>query len=169
MTRYVVHRDGAGELEGLWIGDVRQADDALIGEVLARHGVRGDVTTSRYRVIRNTFNDRGGVFVRFVGDETTAEAGALPRRELVVGDQHCLVHEEFDTFSRDAAAGHVALLKTTIDAASASDLFPLYEAAVGGRRRSGTAGPGRHARPAPVRDVPAYLPGQPDLSAGHEA
>lgn len=84
MTRYVVHRDGAGELEGLWIGDVRQADDAFIGEVLARHGVRGDVTTSRYRVIRNTFNDRGGVFVRFVGDETTAEAGALPRRELVV-------------------------------------------------------------------------------------
>ncbi|MEU0189261.1 hypothetical protein ABZ250_05280 [Streptomyces afghaniensis] len=121
-------RDSAGELEGLWIGDVRQADDAFIGAVLARHEREGDVTTSRYRVVHNTFNDRGGVFVRFVGDETTAGAGALPRRELVVGDRHCPVHEDFDAFSRDAAAGDVALLKTTIDAASASDLYPLYEA-----------------------------------------
>ncbi|MET9684540.1 hypothetical protein [Streptomyces coeruleorubidus] len=124
---YVLLRDEAGELEGLWIGDVRRADDAFIGAVLDRHELRGGVTTSRYRVVHNTFNDRGGVFVRFVGDETTAGAGALPRRELVVGDRHCPVHEDFDTFSRDAAAGHVALLKTTIDAASASDLHPLYE------------------------------------------
>ncbi|MGW0469639.1 hypothetical protein [Streptomyces coeruleorubidus] len=125
---YVLLRDGAGELEGLWIGDVRRADDAFIGAILDRHELRDDVTTSRYRVVHNTFNDRGGVFVRFVGDETTAGAGDLPRRELVVGDRHCLVHEDFDTFSRDAAAGHVALLKTTIDAASASDLYPPYEA-----------------------------------------
>jgi hypothetical protein len=125
---YVLLRDGAGELEGLWIGDVRQADDAFIGAILDRHELRDDVTTSRYRVVHNTFNDRGGVFVRFVGDETSAGAGALPRRELVVGDRHCLVHEDFDTFSRDAAAGHVALLKTTVDAASAGDLYPLDEA-----------------------------------------
>jgi hypothetical protein len=124
---YMLLRDGAGELEGLWVGDVARADDAFIGAVLARHGLRDDVTTSRYRVVRNTFNDRGGVFVRFVGDETTAGAGALPRRELVVGEQHCLVHEEFDAFSHDAAAGNVALLKTTVDEASASDLFPLYQ------------------------------------------
>ncbi|MDQ0750160.1 hypothetical protein QF034_004391 [Streptomyces africanus] len=125
---YVLLRDGAGELEGLWIGDVRQADDDFIGAVLARHGLGDDVTTSRYRVVHNTFNDRGGVFVRFVGDASTAGAGAPPRRELVVGDRHCPVHEDFDAFSRDAAAGDVALLKTTIDAASAGDLYPLYQA-----------------------------------------
>ncbi len=124
---YALLRDGAGELEGLWISDVRQADDAFIGAVLDRHGMRGDVTTSRYRVVRNTFNDRGGVFVRFVGDETTAGDGGLPRRVLVVGDEQYLVHEEFDAFSRDAVAGRIALLKTTIDEASASDLYPLYE------------------------------------------
>jgi hypothetical protein len=126
--QYVLLRDDAGELEGLWIGDVRRADDVFIGAVLARHGLGDDVTTSRYRVVHNTFNNRGGVFVRFVGDETTAGADALPRRELVVGDRHCPVHEDFDAFSRHAAAGNVALLKTTIDAASASDLYPLYEA-----------------------------------------
>lgn len=124
---YVLLRDTAGELEALWIADVRRADDLFIGELLARHGLRDDVTTSRYRVVHNTFNDRGGVFVRFVGDGTAAEAGAPPRRELVVRGRHCLVHEEFDAFSRDAAAGNIALLKTTIDAASASDLSPLYD------------------------------------------
>ncbi|MFF7793032.1 hypothetical protein [Streptomyces sp. NPDC007991] len=121
-------RDAGGELEGLWIGDVRRADDAFIGEVLARHGLGDDVTTSRYRVVHNTFNDRGGVFVRFVGDASTAGAGGLPRRELVVGDRHCPVHEDFDAFGREAAAGNVALLKTTVDAASAGDLYSLYEA-----------------------------------------
>lgn len=126
---HVLMRDAAGELEALWIADVRRADDLFIGEVLAQHGLRDDVTTSRYRVVRNTFNDRGGVFVRFVGDETTGRGGdGVPRRELVIGERHCVPHEDFDAFSRDAVAGNVTLLKTTIDAASASDLYPLYDA-----------------------------------------
>ncbi|KDN77886.1 hypothetical protein DF19_02585 [Streptomyces olindensis] len=126
---YVLLRDAAGELEALWLADVRRADDVPIGEILARHGLRDDVTTSRYRVVHNTFNGRGGVFVRFVGDETTGRDGdGVPRRELVVGERHCVPHEEFDAFRRDAVAGNVALLKTTIDAASASDLYPLYDA-----------------------------------------
>ncbi|MFF5982890.1 hypothetical protein ACFY78_28980 [Streptomyces olindensis] len=126
---YVLMRDSAGELEALWIADVRRADEIPIGEILARHGLLDDVTTSRYRVVRNTFNDHGGVFVRFVGDETTRQDGeGVPRRELVVGERHCVPHEDVDAFRRDAVAGNVALLRTTIDAASASDLYPLYDA-----------------------------------------
>jgi hypothetical protein len=49
-----------------------------------------------------------------------------PPRELVVDGSHYPVHEDFEAFSRDAAAGRIALWKTTIAGLSFDDVSRLY-------------------------------------------
>ena len=121
-------RGERGELEGLWLRDLRRVDGPTVAAVRDAEGLAGEAVTARYRVVHNTFNRAGGAFVRFVGDADAGRSLGPPRQELVINDQPCLVHDDIEAFGVEVAAGRPGLLRTTIAGASMADLGRIYEA-----------------------------------------
>jgi hypothetical protein len=111
-----VLRDAAGKVEGLWLATKEQAHAARLEALLTAEGLHDSLLAPGYRIIANTFTDHGGVFVRFVE----------PVQELDVGDRAYPIREDFETFSRDAVTGSIALLRTTIAALTMDDVGRLH-------------------------------------------
>lgn len=136
----------AGDVIGLWFESAHDARDSLlIGALLLKHDVPHLVGTD-YRLVANTADDAGGLFVMFAGerapgepdppqlppegasaqDKGAGEAGQRATRSLRVNGRPYPLHEDFDAFSQDAVAGKTALLKTTIVGLSIDDLSRLF-------------------------------------------
>lgn len=135
-----------GEVIGFWFESAHHANDsALIGALQLKHDLSHLVGTG-HRVVSNTVDDAGGLFVMFGGARAPGEPAAvqLPPEQapaaqgatesLTVNGRSYPLHSDFDAFSRDAAAGKTALLRTTIAGLSRDDqrrLFRVISAAYG--------------------------------------
>jgi hypothetical protein len=135
-ANFAVVRDTDGDVTGFWFADPRHARNRdLVDAVLARHDLWHLVGAS-YRVVSNTVDDRGGLFVLFTppgsGATTPSAVAQDPEgdvtapRTLEVNDRTYPLHEDFEAFSRDAAEGRIALLKTTIAGLSMDDQSRLF-------------------------------------------
>jgi hypothetical protein len=114
---YSLVRDSSGEVVGFWLLSAKDArDSGLIEALLAKEDLLHLLGRQRTRQA-NTADDRGGVFVLF-GDAASAAEGTGSRgtgRELTVDGTTYQLHDDFASFAADAAAGKVALLRTTFD------------------------------------------------------
>jgi hypothetical protein len=114
---YGLVRDPGGEVVGFWLSSAKDArDPALVDALLAREDLLHLLSRTRTRQA-NTVDDRGGIFLLFGEAAPGAEAaGSRPAdRELVVDGTTYPLHDDFAPFAADAAAGKVAVLRTTFD------------------------------------------------------
>jgi hypothetical protein len=130
--------DDAGEAVGLWFADAKHARDPMLVSALLLKEDMGHLLRSERRLASNTVDDRGGLFLMFDGRPAPGEpeapasssrsASTVPDAadSLTFNGQTYPVHDDFDAFSRDAAAGRTALLRTTISGLSMDDKSRLF-------------------------------------------
>lgn len=127
---YAFVKDRAGEVVGLWMADAGMASDGgMIEALLAKHSLWRQVGMER-RLEPNTVDARGGMFVMFSRPEpihgSAPPVDATTRLELEFDGRLYPVHETFEPFAQAAAAGGVAMLRTTFDDLSNDDESRLF-------------------------------------------
>ncbi|MGH3240282.1 MAG: hypothetical protein ACRDNL_07865 [Spirillospora sp.] len=133
---YELVYDKSGAVVGLWLANPHHAHERmLIGALLLKHDL-GHLMDADHRLKPNDVDGNGGMFVLFEDDRldgerdpqamaTSAEEAAsfdLPAdHTLTINGRDYPVREDFETFSRDALMGNIALLETSIADASWTD------------------------------------------------
>lgn len=125
-------RDTSDTVIGVWFANPSlAADSGLVEALLAKHDLF-HLVGSGYRRVANTVDHQGGMFVMFAGNRLpgeparSSEPGTDTGRSLEVNGRLYPLHEDFEAFSADAAAGKIALLKTTISGLSMDDYSRLF-------------------------------------------
>lgn len=130
---YHLVRNRVGAVVGLWLANPQDARNrVLIAALLLKHD-QHHLVSAGYRLAPNDVDDNGGLFVLFDDDrpqderspqlpvtstQETASLGASAGRKLTINGRDYPLREDFEAFSRDALAGNIALLGTTIADAS---------------------------------------------------
>lgn len=123
-------------VNGLWFQDPRQAQSSGLVEAVLAENELWDLVSANRRLVANTFDRNGGVFVMFGGALAPGEQPGPEQRQpppaptgevLEVNGARYPVHSDFDAFARDAAAGRISLLRTTIAGLSMDDQSRLFD------------------------------------------
>lgn len=126
----------SGDVVGVWLENPDDtADPRRLGVLFLRNN--WDYLISReFRRVLNTAGDRRGIYVMFFGYPAPCEQDFLPRSSrppgptgrvvmVTVDGQVHAVHEDFDQFANEAAAGRAALYRRRFDCLTADDVGRL--------------------------------------------
>ncbi|MFD3440252.1 hypothetical protein ACFWU3_22370 [Streptomyces sp. NPDC058685] len=134
--------DESGAVAGLWLRNPHHARDTLMIDALLHKLDQPGLMGTAHRVVANTVDGKGGLFVMFGGrrapgepepapfahgeDSAGGEEAAAGGSLMINGNRYPL-HEDFDPFGRDAAAGRIALLRTTMSGLTVDDQMRLFD------------------------------------------